>query len=192
MAITAAELVALVAVRGADETALKLLAVGGAADSAGAKLGILAAGATVLAGAALVGIGIASTKMAGDFEQSTNTLITSAGLSRTSIDAVRAGILKMSVDTATGTDQLVKGMFNVQSALHLGAGGLLVLKAAAEGAKAENSDLAQTTDVLTTAMVNYKIPAAQAVAKMNSPILPGAAGKMPMNDLTDALRLVLH
>ncbi len=191
MTISAVELLGIVAVRGADEAALKLTAVGGAADSAGAKLGMLAVGATVLAGAALVGLGVESVKMAGDFQQSTNTLITSAGLSRGSIEAVRAGILKMSVDTATSTDQLVKGMFNIESALHLGAGGLLVLKAAAEGAKAENSDLAQTTDVLTTAMVNYKIPALQAVGVMDSLIATVAAGKLHMDDLTGSLKNVL-
>src|SRR5260221_3290621 len=97
----------------------------------------------------------------------------------------------MSVDTATSTDQLVKGMFNVESALHLGVGGLQVLKAAAEGAKAENSDLAQTTDVVTTAMVNYKIPASQAVGVMNSLIATVAAGKLHMDDLTGSLKNVL-
>src|SRR5260221_11210251 len=138
---------------------------------------MLAVGGTVLAGAVLVGLGFESVKMAGDFQQSTNTLITSAGLSRGSIEAVRAGILKMSVDTATSTDQLVKGMFNIESALHLGAGGLLVLKAAAEGAKAENSDLAQSTDVLTTAMVNYKIPALHAGPRMDFFIRGAAPGE---------------
>jgi len=44
---------------------------------------------------------------------------------------------------------------------------------------------------LTTAMVNYKIPAAQAVATMNSLIVTVAAGKMHMNDLTGSLRNVL-
>src|SRR5260221_2488312 len=96
----------------------------------------------------------------------------------------------MSVDTATSTDQLVKGMFNVESALHLGVGGLQVLKAAAEGAKAENSDLAQTTDVLTTAMVNYKIPAFQAVGVMDSLIATVAAGKLHMDDLTGSVKKV--
>lgn len=174
--ITAAELVAKVSVQGADLAQSALQSVGDAFISA--------------ADAAAKFI-VGSVTMAGDFQQSTNTLITSAGLSRTSIDAVRQGILQMSIDTATSTDQLVQGMFNVQSALHLGAGGLLVLKAAAEGAKAENSDLAQTTDVLTTAMVNFHIPASQAVATMDSLIVTVADGKMHMNDLTGSLRNVL-
>ncbi len=158
------------------------------ADTAGFTTG---AGMVV---AGLVGIGAAigeSVKSAGDFQTSMTRLVTSAGLAPASLNAVSSGILKMSADTGTGTDQLAKGMFNVESALHLGAGGLQVLQAAAQGAKAENSDLAQTTDVLTTAMVNYRLPASQAADVMNSLITTVAAGKMHMDDLTGSLKNVL-
>src|SRR5712691_11358544 len=115
MSISASSLIATVQVLGAKESVAQLIEMGVASDSAGAKLKDLAAGGILVAGAAVVGFGIASAKMAGDFEQSTSTLVTSAGLSRDSIGAVRQGILDLSVSTATSTDQLVKGMFNVQS-----------------------------------------------------------------------------
>src|SRR6266568_1220810 len=119
--ITASSLIALVEARGAKEAAGQLLEVGAA-----------------------------SGKMAADFEQSTNLLITSAGEVPKNIDLIRSGLLKMSVDTATSTDQLVKGMFNIESASYHGSDALLIEGAAARGAKVENADLAATTDTLTT------------------------------------------
>jgi len=97
----------------------------------------------------------------------------------------------MSVDTATSTDQLVKGMFNIESAGYHGANALKIEGAAARGAKVENADLAATTDVLTTAMHNYHEPASQAVDVMNSFRMSASMGKMHMDDLTGALRNVL-
>src|SRR5260221_11419915 len=165
--ITAAELVALVAVRGADEAALKLATMGGAVDSAGAKLGMLAAGATVLAGAALIGIGVESAKMAGDFQQNTNMLVTSAGEIRSNLELVRAGILKMSVDTATSTKELINGMYMIESAGYHGAAGLKVLQASAEGAKAENSSLKQVSKAYTSASNAYHLSANDATSVSN-------------------------
>ena len=160
--------------------------------SSAAKLaGLATAGAFLLAGAAVVGFGAISTKMAADFEQSTNLLITSAGETTQNIGMIRTGLLQMSVDTATSTSDLVKGMFNVESAGYHGAAALLVEKAAAEGAKVENADLAATTDVLTTSMHNYHLPVSQAVDAMNSFRLSASLGKMHMDDLTGALRNVL-
>ncbi len=189
--ITAAELVALVAVRGADEAALKLATMGGAVDSAGAKLGMLAAGATVLAGAALIGIGVASAKMAGDFQQNTNMLVTSAGEIRSNLELVRAGILKMSVDTATSTKELINGMYMIESAGYHGAAGLKVLQASAEGAKAENASLKEVANAVTSALNAYHLSANDATWVTNDLVAAVGAGKMKMQDLAVALKNVL-
>ena len=142
-------------------------------------------------GVVVAGIGIATTKMAGDFEQGTTLLITSAGEARSNIGLVSQGILKMAVDTGTSTDQLLKGMFNIESAGFRGRDALLVESAAARGARVEGSDLVATTDVLTTSMHNYHLGASKAVDTMNSFRMAAAAGKMHMDDLTGALRNVL-
>src|SRR6266566_971105 len=97
ISISAMELIGLVAIRGADEAALQLVEVGGAADSAASKLGMLAVGATVLAGAALVGIGVASIKMAGDFQQGVNRLVTGAGDVTDNLARLGQGMLQVSV-----------------------------------------------------------------------------------------------
>ncbi len=156
--ITASQLIGMVQIQGAKESIASLAEMGVATDAADVKLKNLAAGGVLVAGAALVGIGAKSVEMAGAFEQSTNLLITSANEVPKNIDLIRSGLLKMSVDTATSTDQLVKGMFNVESAGYHGADAIKVEAAAARGAKVENADLAATTDVLTTAMHNYHEP----------------------------------
>ncbi len=141
--------------------------------------------------AAVIAAGVESVKMAGDFQQSMTQLVTGAGESRNNLKAVSDGILQMSIDTATGTDKLAAGMFNVESASYHGSQGLLVLKAAAEGARAENANLAQTTDVLTTTMHGMHASASQAIPIMNSLIATERDGKMRMDDLTGAMKNVL-
>src|SRR6266704_1568781 len=189
--ITASQLIGMVQIQGAKESIASLAEMGVATDAADVKLKNLAAGGVLVAGAALVGIGAKSVEMAGAFEQSTNLLITSANEVPKNIDLIRSGLLKMSVDTATSTDQLVKGMFNVESAGYHGADAIKVEAAAARGAKVENADLAATTDVLTTAMHNYHEPASQAVDVMNSFRMAASIGKMRMDDLIGALKNVL-
>jgi TP901 family phage tail tape measure protein len=154
-------------------------------------VGGLVAGGLLVAGAAIIGIGALSTKMAADFQQSTNLLITSAGETTQNIGMIRTGLLQMSVDTATSTSDLVKGMFNVESASYHGADALTIMGVAARGAKVENADLSATTLVLTTAMHNYKEPASQAVDVMNSFRLAASIGVMHMDDLTAAMKNVL-
>src|SRR6266550_2908641 len=191
MAITAASLIARVSTDGAETTTAKLLGVGNAAEETNVKLSRLALGATVIAGAAFIGLSAIAVKMAGDFQQSMTQLITGAGESRSNLKMVSDGILQMSVSTATASDKLAAGMFNVESAGYRGAAGLTVEKAAAEGAKAENSDLASTTDVLTTTMHGLHAGASLAVSIMNSLIATERDGKMRMDDLTGAMKNVL-
>src|SRR6266568_3847950 len=189
--ITASSLIALVEARGAKEATAQLLEVGAASDTAGEKIKSMAVGGLLVAGAAAIGFGVASGKMAADFEQSTNLLITSANEVPKNIDLIRSGLLKMSVDTATPIAELVKGMFNIESANYHGADAIKIEAAAARGAKVENADLAATTDTLTTAMHNYHEPASQAVDVMNSFRMAASIGKMRMDDLTGALKNVL-
>src|SRR5205823_5580489 len=107
--------------------------------------------ATVTAG---IGVATMSVKMAGDFQASMVRLKTSAGETGDVIGGkltgnlklVSQGILKMAVDTATSTKELSSGMYMVESAGFHGAKGLEVLRAAAEGAKAEGADLGEVTN----------------------------------------------
>ena len=150
-------------------------------------LPVIAAGAT----AAVAGIGIAAVKAAGNFQQSMTQLVTGAGESQSNLKMVSDGILKMAVDTGTGTKQLADAMFLVESSNYRGAQGLQVLQTAAEGAKVGNADLTQTTDILTTSLHDYTLGANMAVPVMNSLIVAVQNGKMTMDVLNQSLTNVL-
>ncbi len=181
----------------ADSAGFSLEFFSGAADAASASvdalLSVLGAVAIALAvlGVAAAAMGIISLKMAGDFQAGMTSLVTGAGESEANIKMVSAAILQMSIDTATSTKQLTDGMYMIESAGFHGAAGLLVLKAAAEGAKVGNADLAAVANGVTTALTDYHLSASQAVAVTNDLIATVAAGKTHMQDLATALATIL-
>lgn len=149
--------------------------------------------------AAGLGIGVVSLKMAGDWQASMIKLTTSAGETGTVIDGkltgpikqVSDGLLKMSVDTATSTKSLADGMYYVESAGFHGAQGLQVMKAAAEGAKAEGANLTTVADALTTGLHDMGMGADQAVPMMNMMVRAVGDGKMTMEQFAGSLHSVL-
>src|SRR5258708_80575 len=104
-----------------------------------------------MAGGALT-VGVASVKMAIGFQEAMTTLSTGAGVAEKDLRVIGDGIKKISVQTGTTTDQLIKGEFMIASAGFTGASSLKILRAAAEGAKTGNADLATVTAAVTTAM----------------------------------------
>src|SRR5437899_9820265 len=155
MAITVAQAVAKVSLEGTDKTKSDIDSVKSKVDGVSGSLRSFAIGAAAVGAAALIGIGVASTKMAGDFQSSMSNLVTGAGESQNAIKMVSDGMLKMAVDTGTGTKQLAEGMFMVESSGQHGAAALDTLKNAAMGAKVGNADLKDVTNGVTTAMVDY-------------------------------------
>jgi TP901 family phage tail tape measure protein len=187
MSIVASELIARISVQGADTAEAKLFAVGRASEETGKKLNTALTVGAVAAGAAIIGVGVAAVHMAGDFEAGKTTLVTGAGELEKNLGMIGAGILKTSVDTGTSTKALTDSMFLIESANYRGAAGLTVLQIAAEGAKVGVADLTQVTDVLTTALHDYHLPASQATNVMNSLIEAVKNGKMHMDDLNQSL-----
>ncbi len=191
MSIVASSLVASVSVSGVESAIGNLLKMGRAADGAGSTLKTLVAGGALIAGAAIVGIGIKAVQMAGNFQESMTQLVTGAGESKANIDMVSNGILNMAVATGTSTDQLSQGMYMNESAGYHGAAGLAVLQAAAEGAKVGNASLADVANGVTTAMTDYassNLTAAQATNFMVSVV---ANGKTHMTDLANSMSTIL-
>src|SRR2546421_2402479 len=103
--------------------------------------GALVAGGLLLAGAAAVTAGAQAVKMAGDFQQGLTLLVTSAGELPKNLGMVGAGIKSIAIETGTSTKDLLSAMFLVNSSGKIGADGLTVLRAAAQGAKTDNADL---------------------------------------------------
>ncbi|HWZ65635.1 MAG TPA: phage tail tape measure protein [Patescibacteria group bacterium] len=128
---------------------------------------------------------------AGDFQASLTQLVTGAGESESNIELVGKGMKEIAISTGTTLEQLGKGMYMIESAGFHGAEGLNVLKAAAEGAKADGADLNVVADALTTILHNYKLPASDAVSVTNEMVTAVAAGKMHMQDFASSLSTVL-
>jgi len=147
-----------------------------------AKTGVLAFGA----------LGVASVKMAGDFQQGLTTLVTGAGESERNLKMVGDGIKSVAVETGTTTSQLIQGMYQIESAGYHGAAGLDVLKAAAEGAKVGNADLGDVANAVTTVMTDYALkgPGAAAAAT-NALVATTARGKTHLQDLASSMARVL-
>src|SRR5262249_38351530 len=123
--------------------------------------------AGVAAGGIAVALGVTAVKAAGDFQAQTERLVTSAGEAQNQLEMVRQGVLQLSVDTATSTEQLANGLYYIESASYHGAAGLEVLTAAAQGAKSENADLDVVSKALLAEMVGYHMKASDATAAMN-------------------------
>jgi TP901 family phage tail tape measure protein len=172
------------------------------ADTSGLEAGVTKASGLLgpggmlrlgIAGAAVgvVALGVASTKMAGDFQKGMTTLVTGAGESRANLQLVSNGTLQLARDTGTVTSQLTAGMFMVESAGYHGKAGLDVLKAAAEGAKVGNADLGVTADAVTTIMNDYAASHVSAAQATNVLIATVASGKTHMADLAGSVAMVL-
>ena len=151
---------------------------------------------TILVGAAVAAV---SVKMAADWQTSMVRLSTSAGESGGLINQkltgnlalVSSGLLKMSRDTATSTKELASGMYMVESAGFHGAAGLTVMKAAAQGAKAEGAPLQEMAIALTSAMKSYHLGASDAVSMTNQMVATVGAGRMTMAAFSGAISTVL-
>jgi TP901 family phage tail tape measure protein len=159
------------------------------ADSTSLKDGLDKLG--VGGGLALAAIGYESVKMAAQFEASSTRLVTSAGESSANIDMVKKGMLDMAGQVGISANDLAQGMYTVESAGFHGAEGLTVLKAAAQGAKAENADLGTVANAVTDVLVDYHLKAASAATVTSQLITAVSYGKTSFEDFSGAMHNVL-
>ncbi|MBV6697431.1 phage tail tape measure protein [Kitasatospora aureofaciens] len=145
----------------------------------------------VAAGAVGVGVAVASVKMAGDFQAGMQKLVSTAGESQNALKAVSDGVLQLARDTGTSTKELSDGLYMVESAGFHGAQALTVLKAAAEGARAEQAPLAEVSNAVTSALKSYHLGADQATTMTNQMIEAVGHGKMTFGDFAGSLSTVL-
>lgn len=153
--------------------------------SSGMKTAALVAGAAIVAGAAV------SVKAAADYQSALTRLVTSAGETTDNLSTVSAGILQVAKDTGTATTDLTSAMYTIESAGQHGADGLLVLKAAAEGAKEENADVGQVADAVSSALVDYHLKASDAAQVTSTFITAISYGKTNFQDFASSLSSVL-
>ncbi|HET8908102.1 MAG TPA: phage tail tape measure protein, partial [Ktedonobacterales bacterium] len=147
--------------------------------------------AALATGAIMIGVGVAATKMAADFQSGLTSLVTGAGEDQKNLQMVHDGILKMSAETGTSTKQLIAGMYMIESGGYHGAAGLAILQAAAEGAKVGSADLGVVADATDTILKNFGDTGLTASQAVNVLITTVAHGKTHMEDLASSLSQVL-
>jgi TP901 family phage tail tape measure protein len=167
------------------------------------------AGAAALAGRAFnaAGVGalavftgtvVESTKKAADFQQQMIRLQASAGETGSALGdqftgnlkVVSDGLLKMSGEVGYSLHQLGQGMYTVEKAGYHGADGLQVMRAATQLAKAENADLGEVLNGLTTSMNDYNIPVGQAADLASKLNVAVGLAKTNLQEFSGALHSV--
>ena len=169
----------------------------GKADTAGGLMAGMG-GKVKMAGLGIaVGMGLA-VKSAMDFQQTSTKWVTSAGENVNQLGMLQQGVLKLSSQTATSSTELSNGLYMISSAGITGAGGLSVLKAAAEGAKSEGADLTEVTNALTSGINAYGMKTktsaeatTSATSMMNQMLQTVSQGKMTFQELAGSLSAVL-
>lgn len=141
-------------------------------------------------GAAAI-IGVASVEEAAHFEKATTLLVTAGGESKAQLGSVREGILSIARDTGTSTEQLADGMYIMEKASYRGADGLKVLRAAAEGAAAENVDLATMSQAVTDVLLDYGLGADKAVSVTNQMVTASGLAKTTMQDFASSMAAII-
>lgn len=162
-----------------------------AAEEGAASLRNMATAGAEIATAALIGVGVASTKMAGDFQQSMTKLTTTAGESKNAIGMVSQGVLDMASQVGTSAQTLGDAMYWIESGGAHGAAGLNDLKIAAMGAKAENANLDDVAKALMFTLNNYAGTGLTAAQAMNTLIAGVGNGEMSFQDLSTAVSNVM-
>jgi phage-related protein len=160
--------------------------LGRAGAESGGLLGGASKGMTTMA-LAVAAVGAMSVKAAGDFQSSTQHLVTDAGEAQKNLEMIRQGILNVATSTGTSATSLVDAMYHIESAGFHGAEGLKLLTTAAQGAKVGNADFGTVAKTLTGTMNSYNMTGDQATQMMNGLIAAVGAGDMKMNDLASSL-----
>jgi len=137
-----------------------LSSIGSALGNGG--LGGIMLGVTAAVGAAAIGVGVAATKMAGDYQQSMNKVQALTGSSNQQMQQYDSSLKSLAVNAGVAPKALSEGLYNVISAGYSGASAMNVLTLATEDSKIGMTDATTTTNALTNVMANFKIGAGQA------------------------------
>lgn len=103
----------------------------------------------------LAGIGVASIKLAADFETSMTKIATLVGASAEELRGYESAIKSLSVETGTSAQQLAEGLFFITSAGFSGQEALDALEVSAKGAALGMGEMSDVSNALTSIMTAY-------------------------------------
>ena len=169
----------------------KMQAVGAQMQAMGASIAKVGKSMTVGVTLPIVGVGIAATKMAMDFDESMTKMVSLVGLTRDEVDGMRGDIVRMASQYGKSGKEAADAMFFITSAGLRGADAMETLEASLKGAAIGLGDVQTIADLATSAMNAYG-PSVLSATKATS-ILRTAVeqGKLESTELAGAMGSVL-
>ena len=154
-------------------------------------LGGVLAGVGIAATIAAAAIGIVAVKMAGDFQQGLNRLVTGAGDVTDNMQKMGQAILGISADSGVLTGPLLQAMYQIISAGERGAQAENTLAVAAKGSVVEQANVVDVAKALTTAMTDYGTAQFNATQFMNGYTRAVQLGKITLEELSTSMGPIL-
>jgi TP901 family phage tail tape measure protein len=122
------------------------------------------------------------------FDQSMRMVNEEAKLSQSGFEGMETSVLNLSNQTGLSANDLSTGLYNIMSTgLVNAAGGMQVLTAAAEGAKAGNASLGDTTKALDSVMGAYGMKASSVGSVLDIMFKATNDGQMKFTDLAKSV-----
>lgn len=135
----------------------------------------------------IAAVGVASIKMASDFQSAMLLINTQAGASTQEVQRMTAAVMQMAPAVGFGPKALADALYHIESVGIRGSSALDTLKFAAEGAKVGMASLEDTTNALAAIMVSGikgVSGAGDAMGQLNAIV---GAGNVRMGDLVASL-----
>src|SRR5260221_4484540 len=142
---------------------------------------------TVVVAAVAIALGVVAVKVAANFQQGLNRLVTGAGDVTDNMNLMGQSILGVSIATGVLTDKLLPAMYQIISAGQRGAEAEDTLAVAARGAVAEQANVVDVAKALTGAMTVYGTAKFNAVQYMNMFTRATQLGKLTLEQLSNSM-----
>jgi TP901 family phage tail tape measure protein len=169
----------------------KMSALGGKMQSVGKSLASAGKSMTVGLTLPIVGIGVAATKMAMDFDTSLTKMVSLVGLTRDEVDGMRGDIITLASQYGKSGKEAADALFFITSAGLRGSDAMDTLEASLKGAAVGLGDVQTIADLATSAMNAYG-PSSLSASNATD-ILANAVreGKLESSELAGAMGQVL-
>lgn len=139
----------------------------------------------------LLGLAAVSVDQAAKYQKSLATIANATDQTSKQMQDASKGLLTIAKSTGTSLGQLTDGLYTVEKGGLRGAKALATVKAAAQGAKAENADLGIVTNALTSIMASYGEKIGSPVQAMDMLIRGSGLAKTSLQDFAGSLSTVV-
>jgi len=169
----------------------KVQAMGGQVQAFGDKMARAGKSLTVGVTLPIVGVGVAATKMAMDFDTSLTKMVSLVGLTRDEVDGMRDDVIRLASQYGKSGAEAADALFFITSAGLRGSDAMETLEASLKGAAIGLGDVQTIADLATSAMNAYgasNLSATEATSILRTAV---EQGKLESSELAGAMGSVL-